>query len=84
MNNSDGGAFNVFHAATFPDSAFPIFVHERPHSRRDIVLAVAKSLYYRSYDKLALIGDDRERMKAICKEHGFDLDHPHFDPAIYG
>jgi hypothetical protein len=48
------------------------------------VLAVAKSLYYRSYDKLALIGDDRERMKAICKEHGFDLDHPHFDPAIYG
>lgn len=84
VNNRGGGAFNVFEAATFPDSAFPIYVHERPHSRRDIVLAVAKALYYRSYDELALMDDDREKMKAICKEHGFDLDHPHFDPAIYG
>jgi hypothetical protein len=83
LNNRDGGAFNVFHAATFPDSAFPIYVHERPHSRRDIVLAVAKALYYRSYDEMSLMDDDRDRMKAICREHGFDLDAPGFDPAIY-
>ncbi|MBA4214736.1 MAG: hypothetical protein C0449_16815 [Polaromonas sp.] len=84
LNNRDGGAFNVFHAATFPDSAYPIYVHERPHSRRDIVLAVAKALYYRSYDELSLMDDDREQMKVICKQHGFDLDAPGFDPAIYG
>ena len=84
VNNHGGGAFNLFHAATFPDSAFPIYVHERPHSRWDIVLAVAKALYYRSYDELALTDSDREKMKAICKAHGFDLDDPHFDPAIYG
>jgi hypothetical protein len=84
LNNRDGGAFNVFHAATFPDGAYPIYVHERPHSRRDIVLAVAKALYYRSYDELSLMDGDRERMKAICKEHGFDLDAPGFDPAVYG
>ena len=84
LNNRDGGAFNLFHAATFPDSAYPIYVHERPHSRRDIVLAVAKALYYRSYDELSLTGDDREHIKAICKQHGFDLDASGFDPAIYG
>ena len=83
LNNRDGGAFNVFHAATFPDSAYPIYVHGRPHSRRDIVLAVAKALYHRSYDELSLMDDDRERMKAICKQHGFDFDAPGFDPAIY-
>lgn len=84
LNNRDGGAFNLFHAATFPDSAYPVYVHERPHSRRDIVLAVAKALYYRSYDELSLRDDDRERMKAVCKQHGFDLDAPGFDPAICG
>jgi hypothetical protein len=84
MNNRGGRAFNVFHAATFPDSAFPIYVNQRPHYRRDIVLAVAKALHHRSYDGLALSNGDREKMKAICKEHGFDLDHPNFDPEIYG
>jgi hypothetical protein len=84
LNNRGGGAFNLFHAARFPDSAFPIYVHETPHSRRDIVLAVAKALYYRSYDELALIDNDRETLKVICLEQGFDLDHPHFDPAIFG
>lgn len=84
LNNRDGSAFNIFNAATFPDSHFPIYVHDYPHSRRDIVLAVAKALHYGSYDKLALMDNDREKMKAICKEHGFDLDHPDFDPAIYG
>ena len=61
-----------------------MYIHERPHSRKDIVLAVAKALYYRSYDELSLSDDDRERMMVICKQHGFDLDAPYFDPAIYG
>mgnify|MGYP001035153114 CR=1 FL=1 len=47
------------------------------------MLAVTKALYYRSYDELALVGKDRKKIKAICKEHEFDLEHPHFDPAIY-
>lgn len=64
VNSSSGGAFNLLHAATFPDNAFPSHVDEMPHSRRDIVL------YYRSYDELALMDDGREKMKAICKEHG--------------
>lgn len=84
LNHRRGGAFNVFDAAEFPDSSYPIYVHERPHSRRDIVLAVAKALYHRSYDELSLLDDDREHMKAICKQHGFDLDAPGFDPEIYG
>lgn len=84
LNNRNGGAFNVFHAATFPDSAYPIYVHGRPQSRRDIVLAVAKALYYRTYDEMSLTDDERDRMRAICKEHGFDLDITGFDPAMYG
>lgn len=43
-----------------------------------------QSLDYPSYDELSLIDGDRERMKTICKQHGFDLDAPGFDPAIYG
>jgi len=84
LNNRNGGAFNVFHAAEFPDSAYPIYVHQRPQSRRDIVLAVAKALYYRTYDELSLSRGDQERLKALCKRHGFNLDEPEFDPAIYG
>jgi len=30
---------------------------------RDIVLAIAKALHYRSYDELSLSDDDREQMK---------------------
>ena len=82
-NTRNGGAFNLFEAAQFPDEAYPVYIHERPHSRSAIVLAVAKALYNRSYDELMLSDDRREQMKAICKEHGFDLDEPNFDPAIY-
>lgn len=83
MNTRDGGAFNLFEAARFPDAAYPMYIHERPHSRKDIVLAVAKALFYRS-SELSLSDDDRKQMKVICKQHGFDLDAPNFDPAIYG
>ena len=84
VNTRNGGAFNLFEAARFPDDAYPIYVHERPHSRRDIVIAVAKALFYLSYDELSLSDDNRKQMKAICKQHGFDLDAPDFDPAVYG
>ena len=83
-NNRNGGAFNLFEAARFPDDAYPIYVHERPHTRRDSVIAVAKALYYRSYNELSLSDDHRKQMMAICKQHGFDLDAPDFDPAVYG
>lgn len=83
-NTRNGSAFNLFEAARFPDGAYPIYIHERPHSRKDIALAVARALYYRNNDELSLSDDDREQMKVICKQHGFDLDAPNFDPAIYG
>ncbi|MGN7875925.1 toll/interleukin-1 receptor domain-containing protein [Roseateles sp. 22389] len=83
-NHSDGSAFNLFEAALFPDNHFPIYVHERPHSRKDILLAVAKAVFYGSYEKLSLSDEKREQMKALCKDFGFDLDQPNFDPAIYG
>jgi hypothetical protein len=84
VNTRNGVAFNLFEAARFPDDAYPMYIHECPHSRQDIVFAVAKALYYRSYDELSLSNDTREQMKIICKQHGFDLDAPNFDPAIYG
>ena len=62
VNTRNGGAFNLFETAQFPDDAYPMYVHERPHSRRDIVLEVAKALYYRSYDELSLSDDGREQM----------------------
>lgn len=84
VNTRNGGAFNLFEAARFPDDAYPMYIHERPHSRKEIVLAVAKALYYRTYNEMSLPDNDRILMKSICKQHGFDLDAPNFDPAIYG
>lgn len=84
INTRNGGAFNLFEATQFPDDAFPMYIHERPHSRKDIVLAVAKALYYGTYDELSLSNQKRAQMKIMCKQHGFDLDAPDFDPAIYG
>lgn len=31
-NREDGGVFNLFEAAEFPDNHFPLYVHNRPHS----------------------------------------------------
>jgi len=83
-NSEDGGAFNLFEAADFPDHHFPLYVHNRPHSREEIVLAVANALYYRNPDVIPITEEMRNRMKALCKAYGFDLDAPGFDPAIYG
>ena len=83
-NREDGGAFNLFEAAEFPDNYFPLYVHNRPHSREEIVLAVARALYYGNSDVILITGERRNRMKSLCKACGFDLDAPGFDPAIYG
>jgi len=83
-NQEDGGAFNLFEAAEFPEGHFPLYVYNRPHSRAEIVLAVAKALYYGNPDVISVSKAVRVRMKKLCKEHGFDLDAPGFDPAAYG
>ena len=84
MNNEDGPAFNLFEAAELPDSYFPIYVDDRPRTRQEIVLAVAKALYYRNADVIPIAEDRRERMKNLCRSHGYNLDEPDFDPAMYG
>lgn len=83
-NREDGGAFNLFEAAEFPDDHFPLYVNNKPHSRKEIVLAVAKALYYGNSNVIPISGATRNRMKVVCKAYGFDLDAPGFDPAIYG
>ena len=84
VNNEDGPAFNLFEAAEFPDNHFPLYVHNRPYTRKEIILAVAKALFYGNPDVIPLTEERRERMKNLCKEYGYDLDAPGFDPAIYG
>ncbi|WP_308366982.1 MULTISPECIES: toll/interleukin-1 receptor domain-containing protein [unclassified Microbulbifer] len=81
-NNEDGGTFNLFEAAEFPDKYFPLYIHDRTYTKKQIVLEVAKALYYRSHDELRLSREREARMKALCKEHGYDLEAPGFDPAI--
>jgi len=83
-NKRDGGAFHLFDAAEFLDDHFPLYVYNRPHSRSEIILAVAKALYYGNPDVIPITAVKRARMKKLCKEYGYDLDAPGFDPAIYG
>lgn len=83
-NKEDGGAFNLFEAAEFPDDHFPLYVYSRSHTRQEIILAVAKALYYGNPDVIPITEERRDRMKYLCKRHGYDLDAPGFDPAIYG
>jgi hypothetical protein len=83
-NTEDGGAFNLFEAAEFPDKHFPLYAYDRPHTRKEIVFAVAKALYYGSHDEIRLAIGQRGRMIELCKEYGYDIEAPGFDPAIYG
>lgn len=83
-NREDGGAFNLFEAAEFPDEYYPLYVHDRLHSKKDIVLAVAKALHYGSYERASLSQERRARMIKLCQEFGFDLEDSGFDPAVYG
>lgn len=83
-NNRNGSAFNLFEAAEFPDRYYPIYIRGQLYTRNAIVLKVASALYYRSHDEVRLTPGQGERMRAICKEYGYDLDSPGFDPAVYG
>jgi hypothetical protein len=82
-NTENGPAFNLFEAAEFPDNYYPLYVNDKPHSRREIILEVAKALYYGSHDEIRLATGKRERMIGLCKEYGYDIEALGFDPAIY-
>jgi len=84
LKSEAGPAFHLFEAVEFPDDYFPLYVHGRPHSRKDLVLAVAKALYYRNPDVIPITEEVRNRLKERCKIFGFDLDAPDFDPEVYG
>lgn len=84
VNTEDGGAFNLFDAAEFPDKHFPLYVYGRLYTREEIVLAVAKALYYKNPDVIPLTEEVCTKMKNICKKYGYDIDAPCFDPAMYG
>lgn len=83
-NNENGGAFNLFEAAEFSDEDFPIYVDNHPHTRKEIVLAVAKALYYGNPAVIPISDDRSTRLKELCKSYGIDMDEPNFDPALYG
>jgi len=83
-NSEDGGAFNIFEAAEFPDKDFPLYIYDRLYSKRDIVIEVAKALSYQSYDELRLSADRRQRLIELCKSYGFDVEAPGFDAAVIG
>lgn len=83
-NNVDGGAFNLFEAAEFPDNCFPLYIHGSLYSRRDIVIKVTKALFYQGYDELRLSSDRKERLIALCESFGFDIKAPGFDAATIG
>ena len=83
-NTEDGAAFNLFEAAEFPDKYYPLYVYDKPHSREEIILEVARALYYGNYDELRLVSGQRERLIELCKTYEYDIEAPGFDPAIYG
>ncbi len=83
-NSENGGAFHLFEAAKFSDDAFPLYVYDRPYKKMEIILAVAKAIYYDNPSVIKIGAKERKKMKELCKQHGYDLDDPLFDPAMYG
>jgi hypothetical protein len=83
-NSERGGAFNLFEAAEFSDDAFPLYVYDRPYSKKEIILAVASVLYYKNPDRIRVSKERRRILRNLCKQHGYDLKDPNFDPAMYG
>jgi hypothetical protein len=83
-NSEDGGAFNLFEAAEFPEEEFPLYVYDRPYTKKEIILAVTKALFYDNPDVIDIGDERREKMKMLCKQHGYDLDDPNFDAAMHG
>ncbi len=82
VNNEDGGAFRLVRSGRVSGHSFPLMRLQPPTSREEIILAVARALYYRNSDVIPLSEDRRDQMKSICKSYGYDLDAPDFDPAI--
>lgn len=83
-NSEKGGAFNLFEAAELSDESFPLYVYDRPHTKKEIFLAVTKALYYQNSDAISISKEQQDRLVKLCKLHGYDLDNPSFDPAAYG
>lgn len=83
-NSERGGAFNLFEAAEFADDAFPLYVYDRPYTKKEIILAVASALYYKNPDRIHISKERRKILRKLCKQHGYDLKDPNFDPAMYG
>lgn len=83
-NRDRGAVFHLFEAALMPDEEFPLYVYDRPYAKKEIILAVARAIYYDNPDVIKIGAKERKKMKALCKQHGYDLDDPNFDPAMYG
>ncbi|MHA4870812.1 toll/interleukin-1 receptor domain-containing protein [Duganella sp. PWIR1] len=83
-NSEDGGAFHLFEAAEFPDEAFPLYVYDQLYTKKEIILAVTKALFHGNPDVIDIGDVRREKMKKLCKQHGYDLDDPNFDAALHG
>ena len=83
-NKDRGPVFHLFEAAEMPDEDFPLYVYDRPYSKKEIIHAVSKALYHNNSDVIPLGAKEKKKMKALCKAHGYDLDDPNFDPEIYG
>lgn len=80
-NSQDGSVFNLFEAVEFPDKYFPIYAHDRLYTRKELILKVASVLYYNNADSIQLTEDQRNNMKKLCLNYGYDIDAPEFDPA---
>lgn len=83
-NTEDGRAFNLFEAAEFPESHYPLYVYDKAYSKKEIILEVAKALYYCSHDEIRLAAEQRDSMIRLCREYGYDIEAPGFDPANCG
>lgn len=81
VNHDGGPVFNLFEAAEFPNKNYPLYIDNRLYTKKQIVLEVAKALFYRSYDDFRLAIGQKERMTRLCKEYGYDITSPGFDPA---
>jgi len=81
VNSAGGPAFNIFEAAEFPDSDFPLHIHGMCYSKQDIVIALTKVMFYKSHDKMRVDKQQWKRLIKLCKEYGYDLKNPNFDAA---
>ena len=70
-NSVNGGAFNIFEAAEFPDEDFPLYIYDRLYSKKDIVIEIAKIIVYRSHDDMRVSDERWDRMVKLCKSYGF-------------